>query len=656
MSVTTKEHYSIQKNSWPRFGRINLLWNALKGWRHIYALGLAAIIGEVFFTFSSPMIVKLTIDSVIGTTPPVIGFPLSVIMEPFLGKNFEGGGLLEQFVPIQALQARGNAAWVWQPWLREHLWVLGLAFAGMIFMQALFSFIASLSLNTAAEQSAKALRDQLYHHTQYLPYETMLRSQTGDWLQRCTSDVDTVRRFFAFEFVELFRTLALVAFVFPIMFSLSYRLTLWGSMVMPIIILFSFYFQKMVERLFLVADEREGILSGIVQENVTGVRVVRAFARQQYELDRFGKANRELRDQVYMLISWLGFYWGFSSLLGLLQIALLLGAGLKLYTTGFITIGLLVLFLTYEQQVLWPVRQFGRILADTGKTKVALGRIAEVLPLMTDEDLDNTIRGPAVAGSTAGAFSHDEWARGPIEFVDVSFSYPDGTEVLKHISFRVAPGEHVAIVGPTGSGKSTMMHLLVRFYEPSEGQILIGGRDIRTIPKAELRNAISLVLQDSFLYGKTVRENLLAACPEADEARLIEAAQNAAFHHVAMGFQDGYETMVGERGVNLSGGQRQRLALARALLRTAPILILDDSTSAVDTETDRLIREAIGKQSRRTTTTFIIAHRLTTLAEADRILVLEDGRITAQGSHEDLIQQPGLYRRLAELQSAFMDE
>jgi len=656
VSVTTKELYSIQKNSWPRFGRINLLWNALKGWRHIYALGLAAIIGEVFFTFSSPMIVKLTIDSVIGTTPPVIRFPLSVIMEPFLGKNFEGGGLLEQFVPIQALQARGNAAWVWQPWLRENLWVLGLAFAGMIFLQAFFSFIASLSVNTAAEQSAKALRDRLYHHTQYLPYETMLRSQTGDWLQRCTSDVDTVRRFFAFEFVELFRTLALVAFVFPIMFSLSYRLTLWGSMVMPIILLFSFYFQKMVERLFLVADEREGILSGIVQENVTGVRVVRAFARQQYELDRFGKANRELRDQVYKLISWLGFYWGFSSFLGLLQIALLLGTGLKLYTTGFITIGLLVLFLTYEQQVLWPVRQFGRILADTGKTKVALGRIAELLALVTEEELDKTVKVPAVSGSTAGGFSHDEWARGPIEFVDVSFSYPDGTEMLKHISFRVAPGEHMAIVGTTGSGKSTLMHLLVRFYEPSEGHILIGGRDIRTIPKAELRRAISLVLQDSFLYGKTVRENLLAAYPEANETSLIEAAQKAAFHHVAMGFQDGYETMVGERGVTLSGGQRQRLALARALLRTAPILILDDSLSAVDTETDRLIREAIGKQGRGTTTTFIIAHRLTTLAEADRILVLEDGRITAQGSHEELIQQPGLYRRLAELQSAYMDE
>ena len=420
---------------------------------------------------------------------------------------------------------------------------------------------------------------------------------------------------------------------------------------MPIILGFSFFFQRIVERLFLIADEREGILSGIVQENVTGVRVVRAFARQQYELERFAKANTNVRDQVYKLITWLAFYWGFSSFLGLLQIALLLGAGLQLYTAGTITLGLLILFLTYEQQVLWPVRQFGRILADTGKTRVALGRIAELLVLEKERDLDYDIKNDSF-------IAQPDFSASSIEFRDVSFTYPDGTEVLKHISFTVNPGEHLAIVGPTGSGKSTLVHLLLRFYEPTDGTIFIGGRDIRTIPKKELRNRISIVLQDSFLYGKTVRENILIGYPDVGETGLIEAAKKAAFHHVALGFQDGYETMVGERGVTLSGGQRQRLALARALLRQSPILVLDDSLSAVDTETDRLIREAIGngsqgvKNTGPATTTIIIAHRLTTLAEADTILVLEAGRITGMGSHDKLIQQPGFYQRLATLQSA----
>lgn len=658
----SKENYSIQKNSWPRFGRIGLLWKALAGWRLLYLAGLLALLGEVFFTFGSPVIVKLTIDSVIGTSAPSVPAPLSLVAEALLGPELEGGGLLK--APEAAPLAEGSSAteWVWRPWLRSHLWAMGIAFAFFILFQAFFSFLASFSVNVAAEHAAKALRDRLYGHVQDLPYEAMLRSQTGDWLQRCTSDVDTTRRFIAFEFVEMFRTLALASFAFPVMVSLSPRLTLWGVVVMPVIIAFSFFFHRVVEKLFLGADEREGILSGIVQENVTGVRVVRAFARQKFELERFAAANTSYRDQVFKLIAWLAFYWGFSSFLGLFQLGVVLGSGLFLYTAGSITLGVLVLFLTYEQQVLWPIRQFGRILADTGKTKVALGRMAELLALATERDLDETEIVELEDGSGSSRRRDRDWAFGTIEFRNVSFSYPDGTEVLKDVSFKIRQGKHLAIVGPTGSGKSTLVHLLVRLYEPTSGRILIDGRDVRTIPKRELRRKIALVLQDGFLYGKTVRENIAIGHAEIEDSKILEAAGKAAFHSVAEGFQDGYETMVGERGVTLSGGQRQRLSLARALIRETPILVLDDSLSAVDTETDRLIREAIGKGSSDRgssagsagagTTTIIIAHRLTTLAEADHILVLEEGRVTAQGRHEDLVQQNGLYRRLAELQSA----
>jgi len=647
-----KETYSIQKNSWPRFGRIGLLWNALTGWRLLYLAGLLALTCEVFFTFASPVIVKLTIDSVIGTAEPWVPAPLVYLVRPFLGEGLSGGGLLP--VPEVAGDA-ATSAWIWRPWLRTHLWAIGIAFVAFILLQALFSFVTSFSVNVAAERAAKAMRDRLYGHIQDLPYESMLRAQTGDWLQRCTSDVDTTRRFIAFEFVEMFRTFILAAFAFPVMVSLSPRLTAWGILVMPVIMAFSFFFHKVVEKLFLGADEREGVLSGIVQENVTGVRVVRAFARQKYELERFGEANTRFRDQVFKLIAWLAFYWGFSSFLGLFQLAVVLGSGLWLYTAGAVTLGTLVLFLTYEQQVLWPIRQFGRLLADTGKTKVALGRMAELLALSPERDLNETEIVELEDGSGIARHRNRDWALGPIEFQHVSFSYPDGTEVLKDVSFRMRSGDHLAIVGPTGSGKSTLVHLLLRLYEPTSGRILIDGRDVRTIPKRELRGKIALVLQDGFLYGKTVRENICIGQTGLDDSRLVEAAEKAAFHSVAEDFREGYATMVGERGVTLSGGQRQRLSLARALIRKTPILVLDDSLSAVDTETDRTIRDAIGKGSAvgdGGTTTIIIAHRLTTLAEADQILVLENGRVTAHGRHEDLVVKPGLYRRLAELQSA----
>lgn len=657
-----KETYSIQKNSWPRFGRIGLLWKALSGWRLVYLAGLLALVCEVFFTFASPIIVKLTIDSVIGTSAPVIPGPLMYLAETLLGDDLEGGGIISvpaargdsespSAADIASSAASTPSEWVWRPWLRENLWAIGVAFAVFILFQAMFSFLTSFSVNLAAENAAKAMRDRLYGHIQDLPYEALLRAQTGDWLQRCTSDVDTTRRFIASEFVELFRTFALVSFAFPMMLSLSPRLTAWGVIVMPVIIAFSFLFHKVVEKLFLGADEREGVLSGIVQENVTGVRVVRAFARQKFELERFAAANGRYRDQVFKLIAWLAFYWGFSSFLGLFQLAMVLGSGLFLYTGGAITLGVLVLFLTYEQQVLWPIRQFGRILADTGKTKVALGRMAELLALAGEPDLDVTEIVELEDGSGTARHRDREWSLGAIEFRNVCFSYPDGTEVLKDVSFKMRAGERFAIVGPTGSGKSTLVHLLIRLYEPTSGRILIDGRDIRTIPKRELRARIALVLQDGFLYGKTVRENIGIGHAAIQEELLVEAAKMASFHTVAEGFQEGYETMVGERGVTLSGGQRQRLSLARALIRKTPILVLDDSLSAVDTETDRMIREAIGAEGGGTTT-IIIAHRLTTLAEADHILVLEDGRVTAQGRHEDLIERPGLYRRLAELQSA----
>lgn len=635
---THMQSYVITKKSWKLFGRISIVWNAIQGKRLVYLVAILSLAIEVLFTFTSPFIVKITIDSIIGKEP--LSIPL-----------FLNQGIIE-WLPTRE-------------WFLTRLWVPALAFVGCILFQSLFSFIAGYSANVCAEHAAKRLRDRLYAHIQNLPYETLLRSQSGDWFQRCTSDVDTVRRFICSESMEIFRTLFLVSVAFPVMYSLSPRLTFWGILVVPLIILYSCGFHVIVERVFIKADEKEGVLSGIIQENVHGVRVVRAFAREIFETRRFSIANDGYRDQVFKLIAWLGLFWGFSSFLGLLQIAIVVSAGLMLMKEGLISLGMIVLFLTYEHQTLWPIRQFGRVLADTGKTKVALGRIAELFILPEEKDLDfvegeDTILPTNVPVDMSIKEERREqverWTVGSVEFDHVSFVYPDGTSVLDNISFRMDAGETLAIVGPTGSGKSTLVHLLLRLYEPTQGRILLGGRDIRTFPKRELREKISLVLQEGFLFGKTIRENIRMGRIDANDELLITSARNAALHQVITEFPAGYDTMVGERGVTLSGGQRQRLTLARALVRGSALLILDDSMSAVDTETDRMIRDGLDREKDAVRGTIIIAHRLTTLASADRILVLEKGRITALGTHSELVATPGLYRRLAELQRAVEEE
>jgi len=492
----------------------------------------------------------------------------------------------------------------------------------------------------ASESTARNLRNMLYDHLQNLPYDEHVKAETGDWVQRCTSDVETIRRFLAVQLVEIGRTLFLLTMALVIMFNLDVKMTFISMAVVPIIFVFSYIFFSKVKEAFRLVDEAEGRLTTVLQENLTGIRVVRAFGRQAYEIKKFDDKNREYRDLSYRLMRLMANYWAISDFLIMFQMGIVLVIGVYWASQGTMTLGTLLTFMSYEGMLLWPVRQMGRILTDMGRTQISLARVKELLD-KPREDMNEDGLKPDLNAD--------------IEFRNVYFEYEKGRPVLQDVSFKVKKGQTVAILGPTGSGKSSLVHLLLRLYDYQGGSITIGGVELKRINKKWLRQHIGIVLQEPFLFSRTIKENIALGNSRAGEAEILEAIRVAALDDVIQQFEKGYDTLVGERGVTLSGGQKQRVAIARALVRDSSILIFDDSLSAVDTETDAQIRRAL-KERRKGVTTFIISHRITTLAEADLILVLDQGRLVQSGTHEELIRQPGLYQRVWALQSQLEEE
>ena len=410
----------------------------------------------------------------------------------------------------------------------------------------------------------------------------------------------------------------------------------------PVILAFAFAFFGRVQSLFLKTDEAEGEMTSVLQENLTGIRVVRAFARQEFESDKFAVANARFRDTNERLIRMLATYWSVSDLLCFAQIGLTLAVGAWWLLEGRLTVGTLFAFLTYQQMVMWPVRHLGRVLTDTGKALVALGRIGEILGVAEEDAADETSPVPA------------ERARGDLVVENLTFRFGDDV-VLDDVSFRLEEGATIALVGPPGSGKSTLIHLLLRLYDYEEGSIRLDGRELTSLDRTWARAQVGAVLQEPFLYSKTIGANVKLGRTEADLEEVVEAATAADIHGSISGFESGYDTLVGERGVTLSGGQRQRLSIARALLKDPPILVLDDALSAVDTRTEARILEAL-RARRGRHGTIIISHRLSSVAHADRILVLEEGRIVQAGTHDELLRQAGAYRRLWKIQGALEAE
>ena len=462
-----------------------------------------------------------------------------------------------------------------------------------------------------------------------------MQTNTGELIQKCTSDVDMIRRFFAGQLAEIFYIFFTALIALIVLFTLNVKLALFASVSLPIIFLYSYWFFNKVQKQFLLSDEAEADMTTKVQESLSGVRVVKAFNREKYEVDQFDKVSKNYKDVTYHMISFLGSYWASSYVVVLLGILSVLIAGVFAVQSGNLSVGNFVVFVEYQSLVLYPVRQLGRILSDFGKMGVSIDRLKDIIET-PQEDLISGI-------------SDD--LDGDIVFDHVGFAYADDNQqVLNDISFTIEKGKTVSIIGPTGSGKSTLMYLLTRLYDPSNGSITFNGHDSLTINRQALRNHVGIVLQEPFLFSKSIMDNLKAVNPNADPLAITQATRIASVHDVIETFDQQYNTIVGEKGVTLSGGQKQRIAIARTLLKDSDVLVFDDSLSAVDTQTDEKIRNALhalGKQK----TMIIITQRISSAKDSDLIIVLDKGSVAQMGTHEQLLQQDGIYSRVAAIQT-----
>lgn len=583
-----------------------------QNWTH-FLWALIATIMMVIIGFLTPLLLSEIVDSILGS-------------EPFTMPDF----LMN---PINALGGRD--------FLRQNLWIPALALILMNVVNGVFTFIKGRSSAIASENIARKLRNDLYRHLQHLPFAYHVKAQAGELIQRCTSDVDTIRRFLAVQVMEVVNTVLMVVIAMSILLPRSVPITLYSLILVPPLFCFATWFFKMVHKSFEVADEADGVLNAVLQENLSGVRVVRAFGQQEREVEKFDRVNNDLRKKNLRLNELLAIYWGGGDAISMTQTLLTLVVCIIYACNGLITVGTLIVFTSTLGMLLFPIRQLGRTLSDAGKAMVSMKRVQAILHEEAEPDEPNALK-PDLHGD--------------IVFDHVSFAYPDdNVPVLRDVSFTIPAGKTAAVLGGTGSGKSTMMYLLQRLYTPTSGKITIGGVDIQQIDRKYLRAHVGLILQEPFLYSKSIRENVGITAPEQEAERIEHAADIASASGFIAKADKGWETVVGERGVTLSGGQKQRIAIARTLLKDNNILIFDDSLSAVDTETDAQIRAAL-RHEQKDVTTLIISHRVTTLSQADLILVLENGQITQQGTHAELCSQPGLYQRINSIQNALEEE
>ena len=592
---------------------ISLLWRFLKGAKRYFLITILAAGITALADMLQPQIIRAAVDCALG------------------GEE----GDFPAFV-MELVDRVGGFAY-----LGQHLWIMALAVLAVALVQVVSQYAFRVYNTKASETLVKTMRDQLFSHIQHLPFSWHMKNRTGDIIQRCTSDIDTTKNFLSEQLTAIFRIALLLVLSITFMLSMHPLLTLIALIPTPIIIVYSFHFHNQVHDGFEACDESEGKLSAMAQENLTGVRVVRAFGQERSEIEKFGKQNDHYTSLWEKMGKTLSRFWSISDILSGVQIMLVVIFGAYFCVRGNLHSGEYIAFISYNSMMVWPIRQLGRMISELSKAGVSIDRVAYIMNSPVEQDAPDAVDAPM---------------DGDICFEHVSFAYENSPEILHDIHFTMKAGTTLGILGGTGSGKSTLMLLLDKLYPLEEGcgRITIGGTDIRQIRTAHLRRNIGMVLQEPYLFSRTIAENIGIASPELDMEAIRAAAQAAALDESITSFTAGYDTMVGERGVTLSGGQKQRAAIARMLVNDTPIMIFDDSLSAVDTQTDAKIRKSIQQRFGKASV-ILISHRITTLSAADKIIVLDGGRIAEEGTHDELKTAGGIYQKIYEAQSGIQE-
>ena len=588
---------------------LSLLWQFLRGSKRYFLVTVLAACITALADMLQPQIIRAAVDCALG------------------GKE----GNFPAFV-MDAVDSIGGFRY-----LGQHLWIMALAILAVAVVQVASNYTFRVYNTKASETLVKSMRDQLFSHIQHLPFSWHMKNRTGDIIQRCTSDIETTKNFLSQQLTSVFRIVILLILSMFFMVSMHGSLTMIALIPMPLIIWYSMHFHKQIHDGFTQCDENEGKLSAMAQENLTGVRVVRAFGQERSEMEKFTKQNDYYTSLWIRMAKIMSKFWSVSDIFSGIQVMLVVIFGAYFCIRGSLSEGEYIAFISYNSMLVWPIRELGRMISEMSKAGVSIDRVAYIMHAPVEADDPDATEAPM---------------DGDICFEHVRFAYENSPELLHDISFTMKAGTTLGILGGTGSGKSTLMMLLDKLYLLDEncGRITIGGRDIRKIKTARLRKNIGMVLQEPFLFSRTIAENIGIASPEMDMNVIRAAAEAAALDETITSFALGYETMVGERGVTLSGGQKQRAAIARMLTRETPIMIFDDSLSAVDTQTDAKIRQAISRKFGKASV-ILISHRITTLSAADKIIVLDRGRIVEEGTHDELKASGGIYQKIYETQS-----
>jgi len=601
-------------NSYKNLKRI---FSILSQWKANYILAATLLVGSMFLRMIEPKILQVTVDG-------VVKFFIDKKLDPEIYKD-PVANTIYNILPNLSLD---NLSWV--------LICIGLLYLLVAVLRS-GSQVSSAALTASStEKAVKRLRDYLFAHIQRLPVSFINKTNTGELIQRCTGDVETVRKFILNQVVEGIRLAAIFIFAFAMMFVVHKTYAFVAIASSPLIIITAFFFFKKEGKVWAEHEDEADKLTSLVNENLNGIRVVKAFANETFEIDRFDKQNLVKRNVGMKHAKLHTIFWPISDLLIHTQIAVSIFFGGYLALSNAITVGEFTSFFAYGIMVTWPMRQIGRIVSQMGMAIVAMDRLSKIIDAPEEDYSGKTL---------SNTF------RGSITFNKVTFTYPNATEAsLKNVSFTINAGEQAAIIGPTGAGKSTIIALLMRFYEPDEGEILIDGVPVKQLSKSYIRSKIGAVLQKPFLFSTTIENNIRYAKPNEDEATIKEAATIAGIDEIAHIFPDKYKTLVGEKGVTLSGGQKQRITLARTLLENPEILILDDATSAVDTATEFKIQNALSKRLEGKTV-IVIAHRATSIQNAQKIIVLDKGEVIQTGSPNVLALKDGFYKTMIDEQS-----